>query len=258
MRPVRIQFLSDLHFDVEPISKRISLQEEVDVVVVAGDICEGAEKGFAWLRSTFGDTTEILTVAGNHTFYRHCLPDEVSAAKVAASAYRIHFLENSSVELFDTTFVGSTLGTDYNLFGEGFHVNAMFEANSKMMDHKTITWSKSPWQRFRAMEARRLHSKAIAYLKSEIAPDVDRRFVVVTHHAPSMKSVPSTYQNDLLSAAYASELSYLIDELRPLLWLHGHIHSNSDYSISETRVVCNPHGYGSENPAFNPNMILEI
>jgi hypothetical protein len=46
-----------------------------------------------------------------------------------------------------------------------------------------------------------------------------------------------------LDAAYASNLEALIMRRQPELWIHGHIHEAADYSIGDTRVVCNPRGY---------------
>jgi predicted phosphodiesterase len=48
---MRLQIFSDVHADVRP-SRQIEIAPGVDAVVVAGDVCEGAEKGFAWLRQT--------------------------------------------------------------------------------------------------------------------------------------------------------------------------------------------------------------
>jgi Icc-related predicted phosphoesterase len=47
------------------------------------------------------------------------------------------------------------------------------------------------------------------------------------------------------------------------LWIHGHIHTSSDYVIGGTRVVANPRGYphkngGQENPSFDPFFIVEV
>jgi hypothetical protein len=42
------------------------------------------------------------------------------------------------------------------------------------------------------------------------------------------------------------------------IWLHGHIHKSSDYVVGTTRILANPHGYGLENPSFNPQLIVEV
>ncbi|WP_316229062.1 hypothetical protein [Bradyrhizobium sp. SZCCHNR1070] len=53
-------------------------------------------------------------------------------------------------------------------------------------------------------------------------------------------------------------MSRLILATRPALWIHGHIHPPSDYYVGATRVVCNPHCYGRENPAFDPGITVTL
>jgi hypothetical protein len=103
------------------------------------------------------------------------------------------------------------------------------------------------------------------------------------HHAPHFRSVAPRYSTDILTAAFASNM---LDELlsgtsqrsftgsdqdtktansdredtgpRVDLFIHGHVHNSADYHVGRTRVVCNPHGYGRENAAFNPSLIIEV
>lgn len=82
--------------------------------------------------------------------------------------------------------------------------------------------------------------------------------VVVTHHAPHPGSIAPRYQRDLLTGAFASDCEDLILAGQPTLWIHGHMHHSADYRIGATRVLCNPHGYGRENPAFNSALIVEV
>jgi hypothetical protein len=79
------------------------------------------------------------------------------------------------------------------------------------------------------------------------------------HHAPSLKSVPLRYKEDVLSAAYASSLDALAASSRAKLWLHGHVHQAVKYQIGDTRVFCNPRGYPDEtDTVFDPNLIVEL
>jgi len=67
--------------------------------------------------------------------------------------------------------------------------------------------------------------------------------IVVTHHAPSILSVPEKYKNDPISSAYASNLEKTIEKYKPNYWIHGHIHEPKRYKINDTEIICNPHGY---------------
>ena len=52
--------------------------------------------------------------------------------------------------------------------------------------------------------------------------------------------------------------STLIEAHQPTLWVHGHVHNSSDYRVGTTRIVCNPHGYGFENPDFDGALVVEV
>jgi Icc-related predicted phosphoesterase len=86
----------------------------------------------------------------------------------------------------------------------------------------------------------------------------DGATVVVTHHAPHPISIHSRHESELMSAAYVSNLSAVIEAAWPAAWIHGHVHESLDYWVGTTRVLCNPHGYGSENPSFDPSLVVEI
>lgn len=69
---------------------------------------------------------------------------------------------------------------------------------------------------------------------------------------------------DDMDWCYASNLEHLMHgENAPAVWMHGHIHTNRDYSVGNTRIVANPRGYPAaagmrENPNFNPSIVVEL
>lgn len=50
------------------------------------------------------------------------------------------------------------------------------------------------------------------------------KVVVITHHAPSKQSIPTLYQDDILSAAYASHLDAFLEDFAAVVWVHDHTH----------------------------------
>jgi Icc-related predicted phosphoesterase len=84
--------------------------------------------------------------------------------------------------------------------------------------------------------------------------------MVMTHHAPSFRSVAPQFRDDLLTAAYASARDDLIERFQPALWAHGHTHVSFDYRIGRTRVVCNPRGYVPDevNAGFDPGLVIAL
>ena len=197
-------------------------------------------------------------VMGNHEFYRRCLPDELLQARELAPSFNVQTLENDPVVLGGIRFAGCTLWTDYRLFGANNAAAAMRMASHGLNDHRLISWRKNPWQRFRPEEALLTHTASKAFLVETLATPFAGPTVVVTHHAPQWLSVHPQYRSDLLTAAFVSDLSPLIMEFQPALWVHGHVHSSFDYAVGRTRVLCNPRGYWEENPNFDPSLVVEV
>ncbi|WGS18638.1 MULTISPECIES: metallophosphoesterase family protein [unclassified Bradyrhizobium] len=254
---MKVQIFSDLHVGVLPI-KMITIADGVEAVIVAGDVCEGAPRAFEHLRRIVPIHIPIVMVLGNHEFYRRFVRSELKLACSQAPAFNIHVLENSGVVLSGVRFVGATLWTDYRIFGDANLAGVMATCAAGMNDHRLIGWRKQPWQRFRPQEAALLHHQSRAYLTEVLAATFAGPTVVITHHAVHWDSILPKFRSQRLTAAYVSDLSGLISTHKPDIWVHGHVHNSSDYRIGATRIICNPHGYGSENPQFDPAMTVKI
>jgi Icc-related predicted phosphoesterase len=89
------------------------------------------------------------------------------------------------------------------------------------------------------------HADSLRYISDQLSRASDRRVVMVSHHAPSFRSIDPRYRAQReMNGGYASDLSNLIlDNPKIKLWIHGHTHSPHDYMIGDTRVLCNPRGY---------------
>ena len=254
---LRVQIVSDLHFDVAPAELRLA--PDVDVLVVAGDTCEGVERGFAWLRAAVPAPTPIITVAGNHEHYRHVLPDQLARGRTIAADRSITFLENDEAVIGGVRFLGCTLWTDFALRGKTWQLPDMAAARDGMNDYRCIIMSKKPWRRFLPRDALAMHVRSRAWLEQALATPFDGPTVVVTHHAPSPCSLSRVHQPSSLDACYASDLEALVASSGAALWIHGHTHHCCDYRLGDTRVVNNGHGYGGENRgSYDPALVVEI
>ncbi|MBI5388729.1 MAG: metallophosphoesterase, partial [Verrucomicrobia bacterium] len=86
-----------------------------------------------------------------------------------------------------------------------------------------------------------------------------RTTIIVTHHAPSSQSLPARLRGQLLTAAFASNLDGLIEWSGVPLWIHGHTHHSTHYTIGQTHILANQRGYPKQLvPGFQPEMIVEL
>jgi hypothetical protein len=187
---MKLQIFSDLHTDVAPI-KPITIGDDVDAVMVAGDTCQGVRPAFASLRRIVPERIPIIMTAGNHEFYRRCIKTEIAEAKTIAGDYNILLLEDDIALLGTTRFIGATLWTNYRVFGDANAAAAMATARRNLNDHRVISWTKNPWKRFRPEEALLLHERSKAFIVNALTntPPSVTSTVILTHHAPHFGSV---------------------------------------------------------------------
>jgi len=104
-----------------------------------------------------------------------------------------------------------------------------------------------------------MHHQSLKWLQASLESSATEKNIVVTHHAPSIKSIPAQLKEDIVTSAYASNLEAVILKYQPQYWIHGHIHVPIKYELGDTTVLCNPHGYMSEPyNGFDKNLIIEI
>ena len=226
-----------------------------DVVVLAGDV-HVKNRGLQWIfDQRFG--APVLYVLGNHEFYREKFPGLIDKLKMGAEGTNVHVLENDSVEIGGFRFFGCTLWSDMELLGDP-HVSSIAAADA-MNDYRLIRHSKT-YRRLSPKDTRMYHFRSVRKLTEFLKAGEPERSIVVTHHAPSVRSIADRYKSDPVSAAFASNMDDFIMEHQPRLWIHGHTHESFDYQIGMTRVVCNPRGYASteENVSFKPNYTIVV
>jgi Icc-related predicted phosphoesterase len=247
---MKVHVLSDIHVEFEPFD---APETDADVVVLAGDIHVG-KKGLEWALEQFPNKP-VVYVLGNHEYYKQAVPRHTEKLRELSSGTNVHILEQDSLILDGVTFMGCTLWTDFQLFGD-LRI-AGYEADQRMTDYKQIRVSPQ-FRRLRSMDTAAIHHRSRRWLESQLK-EAQNDVVVVTHHAPSPKSLPDSDRDDILSAAYASNLDEFVEHSEASLWIHGHIHASSDYLLGNTRVICNSRGYPEEfNNRFVPDFTVSI
>lgn len=248
---MRLHILSDLHLEFESFSPAAV---DSDVVILAGDVGTGCN-GFEWALKTFPDRA-VIYVLGNHEFYGQKLQKLLAELKDMARGTNIHLLENEACTLGEVTFLGATLWTDFGLYGNP--VVSEVVAQTGMNDYRRIR-TLPKYRRLRPSETCQFHAQSRKWLEHEALKLKGQKFVVVTHHAPSPDSIPAAFDGDAFNPAFASDLSRFIAESGVRLWVHGHLHSPSDYRIGGTRVLANPRGYPTESrQGFQPGLVVQV
>lgn len=258
---MKIRLASDIHTeffgedeiaDLHEIALTPLPDDKNTVLVLAGDI--GSIKHpiqlLTFLEAVCPRFMSVLYIPGNHEYYGGDLNDTPSAiAAMVKHIPNLSFGVTESYALGGQVFHGTTLWTDF----DNENPDTMEEAGLCMNDYRMIRIGNSLNTPYDTLHR---HKKMRAWLQEL----VKRGDIVFTHHMPSELSVPKKFKWERINGAYRSHLDKMIEKLQPKLWFHGHTHDACDYNIGETRVVCNPRGYGKQYRmnGYNPALVIEV
>lgn len=264
---MKIKLASDIHteFDMN-YAYSLNNNEEYDVLVIAGDVNNKKEDTVNSLNTISCIVKKpLLFVPGNHEYY-YCRDDNLTMFEIDAYFKEqfkdhpyIHAMQNDEFILDDVVFIAGTLWTDMKSGANGAFERMYLEKS--INDFRLIRFSRENDDTFRLLntnDATKLFKQTKRFLTSKLKEHEGKKIVIVTHHAPSEKSVHKKYKDSTLNAAFVSNMDSFIKKSKVPLWIHGHVHDSFDYVLGNTRIVCNPKGYKDENTEFNPNLIVEI
>ena len=215
-------------------------RENVDVLVVAGDLCSSRmlEESLSKLEAI---GLPIIYITGNHEHYGSSLGDIKALRKrIEPTAKNVHWLDCSTVEVNGQRFVGTTL---------------WFPSSKTNWKYTHMLSDFGQIKRFGAEYAAE-NQRCVEFLRQEVRAND----VVVTHHLPSLLSTPARFQQSPLNRFFVCDVTSIVEQQKPRLWIHGHTHDSCNYKIGVTDVICNPFGYAGHevNPGFKPDLIVEI
>jgi Calcineurin-like phosphoesterase len=247
MLTMKIAVMSDLHLELDARRSEETVrpqdagtafefshkppQPNADLLIVAGDVHTGA-LGIDWVLRHF--SMPAIVIGGNHEPFGHELFRiiQVNREKASTTNGRVTFLERGTWETGrpagkKVRVIGATLWTDFRLYGTPSL--SMQLAQDQLDDFKLIKIERGYKLRpLQPADTARLHAASLAFLRKELSRQFDGKTIVVTHHAPSPRSVAPRFQNNPLNPPFASNLEALIERYEPTLWIHGHIYASGE------------------------------
>ena len=284
---MKILITSDLHTDINETNYFgfIDKMSQVDLTIIAGDISGSYASEDRFLAKLKQTNSPFVAIGGNHLGYEYnkiiaktVWNDVMVGTKDWSIQYLKNncktYLENDYIKIQDKIVFGGVMYTDYNLYGKNLNLTCKRISERWLNDFRYVHILDKKENVIRPInsddyETRfKLFKRKLSKLLKETTEDI----IVVTHFAPSIKSIsekylnqPSTIHNpgEYLNAVYASNLEKFIkNNPRIKLWVHGHVHDSFDYNIGDCRVICNPYGYYGHEQKVKPEdykgQIIEI
>lgn len=238
---MKILPISDLHLDINenPFTIIESLAP-ADVLVIAGDLCQ-SQLFSRCIRILCEKYPQVVYVPGNHDFYDSAFHPVIQTLHMPPDTRpsNYHLLYNTDVTIAGQRFVGTTLW-----FPLAPNLNLCWGFSDFTYIRMFNEWYESE------------NDRARSFLTDNIRPGD----YVITHHAPSKKSISPQYRGSSFNPFYYTPLDPLVSKTKARIWQHGHMHSPQDYMLGETRVLCNPYGYESrgEPHTFRSDLVIEL
>ena len=281
---MKIQLLSDLHLEVHP-QFAPEPAPDADLLVLAGDIGSyqndsqvagdnfGLER-FSPLPQWGGWPTPVVFVPGNHEYDMQDFDAAHDRLRRTCDRLGLLWLERETLVLDGVRFVGTTLWSDFDALADHEQCTDLtrrlrlrqkaFRAANFYLAKTGTTRAGTPWL---AEPMREQALACMAWLEDALARPFDGPTVAITHFAPSLRSADPRYGLAPGTAGFCNALDHLLP--RATLWLHGHLHAPSDYTVQgqqtdgtpwQCRVVANPLGYArkGEQATFQPRLCVTV
>ena len=273
---MRFYYYSDLHNDLEDVLSKEERRmgktrvfyppefkdEKKSILILAGDIDEIKKNENTRLTKYLEECSnrflKVIYILGNHEYYKSQFNSALTKLKSRSSHIKnLHILNNETLEIGNVTVIGSTLWTDFN--SHDVYLISKATERSGLRDFKKIKMkSLSGYRSLHPTDVIKefFVSKTFVFKEIEKAKNKGNIVIVITHHAPSLKSCLGTE----FDGAYGTNLENEIADFFPDFWIHGHVHQSHKYVLGKTVVLCNPRGYypSDVNDEFDENAFFEV
>jgi predicted phosphodiesterase len=253
----KILLLSDLHLEMHDYIPASQNEAGYDIVILAGDI-HTKSRGVDWALKHF--TCPVLYVLGNHEGYGGHWEKTVEKMRFLSQNTNISILHRDSVVIDNIRFLGCTGWSDFSLWSDKSEV--IYEAakgrnpyENGLRDYRFIRTG--GYRRITPKNTLEWNLKDKNWLIGELNKPFNGQTVVITHHAPSIKSLRFGVR-EALDATDANNWDELVKNSGVVYWFHGHTHHPVKYNIGDVVVGSNPRGYPDQEIAHDKNCVFTI
>lgn len=247
---MKFRILSDIHLESNKFYYEWMGE---DVLLLLGDIhTKNRHTGFLM---TIPEYVKIIMIAGNHEFYNSDFDEANTTLKLFEEFLSNYtYLNNESIDIGNITIFGGTMWTDFELYGHNDKPYVIQDSTRNIADFSYITRNGRLWNVDDVLEQYNLFNREFDHW---VKNSEGKTKVCLSHFLPSIECVDLKFTGSTLNGYFASNQENRINLVD--FWFNGHTHASYDFMFEDTRLICNPYGYGKENQyGFNNNLIIEI
>jgi hypothetical protein len=249
---MKIKLLSDLH--MEGFQFQYEYHGE-DAIVLAGDI--HTRNRHHLLLDQINPDIPVYFVAGNHEYYHQEFRATQEYFIALEGEYNFTWLNNQATSFDDIAIFGSTMFTNFNLYGETERWFTVHAAQSCIADFYQIETNNGGFnRRWNPVDHENEFNKFVDAFVLWLRATEGKKRIVITHFMPTEQLTHKRFKASQLNPYFTQNMEQYMGWEG--YWFCGHGHDSKDIMVGDTRIVMNPKGYGNENPDFNAGMILEI
>lgn len=244
------QYISDLHLEfydekINKILNKFDIIAKADYLILAGDIGNPFRPSYRiFLENVATKFKKVFVITGNHEYYGNEIQKTDNECRfICLEIKNVIFLQDEMFSISeDLKIIGTTLWS--NIPNENKR-----EISECISDYRLIN-------NFTTEKCNLLHRDAKILIEKYIKDSKeDTKFIIITHHMPSMSLISSKYKNySNINYSFASDLEEITNNKKIIAWVYGHTHEPYQKGI----YYCNPIGYPGENPYYNINRTFEI
>lgn len=256
-----LRIASDLHLDMynadaNKLADYVLPPNEKDsesILILAGDLSSDLTQLSDFLKVCSNRFDSVIAIPGNHEAYGHELVQWQSSIRdLLKPLDNVFYAEDypECVIIDGVRFAFGILWADggKTLADQGYVGHCL---NDFFMIRKNQA-------KFTVPDMMAENKRQKKYIRNYLAEPFDGKTVIVSHHLPSYKLIserfmpkPPLFQD--MNGGFACEADEFFEgPSAPALWVFGHTHDTIDTAINQTRLICNPRGYGHErNSPFN-------
>lgn len=244
---MKIYYGSDLHLEFRTNYPKIPT--DGDILLLAGDIITvvNISMYLDFFKEISFNFKEVYYVLGNHEYYKNDFNkvyQDIKLFCIKHNLTNITVVDNNYYKLNDEYYLlGSTLWTDFK--NNDPIVKWLYP--KQLNDVKCIENIDSEIIYNENKKAREFIKESYEEIKK-----LNKKLIVMTHHAPSVQSIHPKYKNSgdmnyyFVNTNLIENYCYGDDNIITK-WIHGHCHTEFDFMEGSINNLCSPYGYPNEN-----------